>query len=151
AIGVSLFFSILDYANIATRRSHLGRFIQSVKDGHLMSVLSRKIAAAAFGLPVPIAIAVVVVLILVCVWGWKKYASKWETLRRFTSPFDYQEGPKTTETANSEFASVMRYSVPAVLLTLISAAFINDSSLTIPVVGGAMALMLYSAAVLRTR
>ena len=144
AVGVSLFFSLLDYTNPATQRSHLGRFIQSVKDGNLLSVLSRKISAAAFGLPAPLALLLMLAVILALVWLWKKYAP----LQKVSARLGLSSQP---EGARTDVSAAIAYSLPAVLLTLISAAFINDSSITIPVVGGAVALMLYTSALLRAR
>lgn len=147
ALGVSVFFSLLDYANPATQRSHLGRFIQSVKDGQLFSVLSRKISAAAFGLPAPLAFLIMIGVILVLVWLWKRYAPLHELRSRLT----VMSPSPTASRADISALVVMSYSIPAVLVTLISATFINDSSITIPVMGGVVALMLYTSAFPRTQ
>lgn len=144
AAGASLFFSLLDYANPAAQRSHLGRFIQSVKDGNLLSVLSRKISAAAFGLPAPAALLLMLAVIIAFVWLWKKYMPLQKLSARLTPP-------PPSEAANTDVVAAVRYSLPTLFVTLISATFINDSSITIPVVGGAVALMLYTSAFLRTR
>lgn len=164
AACTSLVFSLIDYAKPVSERSHLGRFIQSVVDGNLLSVLSRKISAAAFGLPTPIALALIVLCVVLLVWAWKKWIAgrgSWqEILGRLVPSFSAGLTQNDGDTQGERVAagidvsiglSAIRYSLPAVLLTLIGAAFINDSSITIPLVGGAVALMLYCAVLLQVR
>lgn len=138
AVCTSLVFSFIDYAQPAGERSHLGRFIESVKEGNLLSVLSRKISATAFGLPAPLALVLMLALVLVLVWLWKKYTSSQLRARLVV------QSPSPS-TAGTDVLRAIRYSLPALLVTLVSATFINDSSVMILLLGGAIALMLYTS------
>lgn len=146
AVCTSLVFSLIDYAQPASERSHLGRFIQSVKDGNLLSVLSRKISAAVFGIPAPLALVLMLAFVLALVWVWKKYKPSQALHARLAPPSSLQG-----DDADVDMFRVIRYSLPALVLTLVSAAFINDSSITIPILGGAMAIMLYTSVLLQAR
>lgn len=168
AVSVSIFFAILDYAQPAAQRSHLGRFIQSVIDGNLWPVLSRKLAAATFGIPLPLVALFALIVVIALVWLWKRWEKRGIAWRKILARFvpasvadvllnegENRQSENATEDrgAYGDFDALasIRYSFPAVAVTLISATFINDSSITIPLVGGAMMLMLYISVFLRTR
>lgn len=138
ALATMMVFPLLDYLRPASQRSHLGKFVSTIREGGVGHVLSRKVSAIFFGLPVPAAFAVlgaIVLLILGLLMAHRRKVSAAARLELKPSSSLKSED----ETGLDEVSEMLRLVRLGALGTLITAFLLNDSSIIIPLVGLAIA------------
>ena len=105
AVGIALAFSLLDYLRPASERSHLGRFIGTVREGGLWRVISRKMSAVFLNLPVPAVIAIVALLVLVALGltvAWRRGAIAFPNPARHSAHSHLHLGRHGDDAAHAE-------------------------------------------------
>jgi len=136
-------FAFVDWLRPAASRTHLGRFVQTAIDGGVWPVARRKLGQSlgpVFGSWTGLLALAAVILIVVGLWqAWRRSARA-------------PDGGALTQLAGDEGAEALRTELPMLRPVVLALAIalgigflVNDSGITIPAIGIAVALPLLLA------
>lgn len=128
ALAFSFIFAYFDFLRDPMRRSHLGRFVQSIVEGNPWGVVTRKISQVGLGLPWPVVLLLGCVATGVLIWVWYRRDIRGRVYSWFGEVADMPPG---------------RACVLGLGLALTVGMLINDSGVLFPAVGAMLALPLW--------
>ncbi|MGM0386860.1 MAG: hypothetical protein ACQERF_12900, partial [Actinomycetota bacterium] len=146
-------FSVLDWLRPADERSHLGNFIETVLDGGLVSVITRKAGqnlTNLFGSTLTLmALAGVVVLVAVIARPLGRSGTGEDerlTRAKALSGYDWLR-PRTTARLLTQDAVMLKPGVTALTTAWVIGFAVNDSGVVVPAIGMSLAVPLLIAVV----
>lgn len=130
AVALTIGIAFADWLRAPESRTHLGQFFQSVLDGEAANIVLRKLEQLATQVPWFGWVGGILLFAFIC------YLAVRAGFRPLRGVPDFPE---------------LRFGTIAVFVTLVSAMFINDSGLVIPLIGGLYFVGLWSVAGLNGR